>query len=169
MHSALAPLLTSSDLAQPGVVGSISFPGSPLPLRLSPRRVRSFASHRLGACEARSAAPRRTADAVRRRWGNGWLRSCCRSSCFVSTSRGAAASYRIKGSGGSPRATMAAGAVQVSTAPVEKPLPLPLEERKKLGVPRAKAGMKHLKHQKKINLQKWPFFFLPIHSPREML
>lgn len=132
MHSALAPLLRSTGQVQPGIVGGISFPVSPLPIRVSSLRVRSFARHGLGACEARSAAPRRTAGAVRRRWGNGWLRSCCRSSCFVSTSRGAAASYRIKGSGGSPRAATAAGAVQVSTAPVEKPLPLPLEERKKI-------------------------------------
>lgn len=44
----------------------------------------------------------------------------------MSTSRGAAASYKIKDAGGSPRVAMAAGAVQVSTAPVEKPLRFPL-------------------------------------------
>ena len=60
--------------------------------------------------------------------GAGWLRGCSRSSCFASTSRRAAASYKIQGSGGSPHAAMAVGAVQVSTAPVEKPLLLPLEE-----------------------------------------
>lgn len=80
-------------------------------------------------CKSRARCRRGVPFRSATRGGRGteerWLRSCCRSSCcFVSTSRGAAASYKIKDSGGSPRVAMAAGAVQVSTAPVENPLRL---------------------------------------------
>jgi len=53
----------------------------------------------------------------------------------VSESRGAAASYKIQDSGGSPRVAMAAGVVQVSTAPVEKPLRLPVARGRKQKIP----------------------------------
>lgn len=77
--------------------------------------MRSFASHGLAA---RSAARNgRGREALGLVGGSG---AAAEGSCFVSTSRGAAASHRMKESGGSPRAAMAAGAAQLSTAPVEK-------------------------------------------------